>query len=302
MLLGHDQRLGLERQVAVVAAVVQRGRHHGEAGAERVLGAIRRRHDRGGDWGGVEADHARRGAGPVVDAARDSVGDQQLVVELRLRGQRAPGLARSEQCGDLVLIAIFVAGLHADDEWHGRSGLRRGRGDVRGRARRIVRLQAVLGGVGRLVVVAVGNRLVAGGVDRPGLAAPRLELGSAEDRASDRVVGDRQVRSITVGKPSGQHVGPVGEAGHQTLEIPIAEEGKLPRHVASVDVEPCLGGPGAGREEHLHQRLASRDQVSPRGEHGQTNQMRGADRKRARARRRRRGSHGADRERDDRED
>ena len=44
-LLGHDQRLGLGREVAVVARVVQRRRHHGEAAAERVdvAGGVGRR-------------------------------------------------------------------------------------------------------------------------------------------------------------------------------------------------------------------------------------------------------------------
>src|SRR5207253_10016943 len=66
VLLGHDQRLRLGLQVAVVAGVVERGGHDGEAAGE----------------GGV-VDDAGRAAGLVVDAAARS---EEHTSELQSRG------------------------------------------------------------------------------------------------------------------------------------------------------------------------------------------------------------------------
>jgi len=66
----------------------------------------------------------------VIDSTARAVGDQELVVELRLRIPRLPRLAGLVQNGDLVLIAVLIAGLDADDERHRLAGLGRGLGDV----------------------------------------------------------------------------------------------------------------------------------------------------------------------------
>ncbi len=79
VLLGHDQGLGLQRQVAVVPAVVERGRHRDEALAER--GAV-----------GACPGRARSVARLVINRARRAMRDQQLVVELRLGRDRRPRL------------------------------------------------------------------------------------------------------------------------------------------------------------------------------------------------------------------
>src|SRR6202035_1067068 len=116
VLLGNDQRLGLGGQVAVVPGVVQRRGHDGEAASEGGRRTVRLGFH-AGDSDGVAGD-ARRGARLVFYPAAGAMCDEQLVVELRLRRPRFPRLTRLEEDGDLVLVAILVAGLDADNERH----------------------------------------------------------------------------------------------------------------------------------------------------------------------------------------
>src|SRR3954469_2769848 len=83
--LGHDQRLGLRDDVAVVAGVVERRRHDREAASER-------RGRAAADAGDRVAGRARRAARLVLDAAAGAVRDQELVVPAGLRRPCGPGL------------------------------------------------------------------------------------------------------------------------------------------------------------------------------------------------------------------
>ncbi len=59
-----------------------------------------------------------------------------------LRRPRRPRLLGVEEDGDLVLVAVLVAGLDADDERHLSALVGVRRGDVRGRVLRVVFLEA----------------------------------------------------------------------------------------------------------------------------------------------------------------
>src|SRR5207248_1664317 len=90
VLLGHNQRLGLGEEVAVVAGVVEGGGHHREPETEGGAWAAR---SAGGAWHADGVTGGARGrARLVVDAAAGPVGDQQLVYELGLRVPRRPRL------------------------------------------------------------------------------------------------------------------------------------------------------------------------------------------------------------------
>ena len=101
----------------------------------------------------------------------------------------AHGLAGSKSDGDLVLVAVLVAGLDADDERHrlalvwssscrdvGRRVLRVVGRELTGRARTCTGRRRSVGALHCASVAAV-------------LAHPRLDLRAGEHRAADRVVG-----------------------------------------------------------------------------------------------------------------
>src|SRR5207245_468654 len=98
---------------AVVARVIESGRHRREATPQRVPRGIRSVRDR------APSDYVRGAACLVVHTAGRAVGDQQLVVPLTLRRPRCPPLAGLEERRDLVLVTILITGLDPDDEGHG---------------------------------------------------------------------------------------------------------------------------------------------------------------------------------------
>src|SRR5690348_7959150 len=118
----------------------------------------------------------------------------QLVVELGLRRPSRPGLARLEEDGDLILVAVLVAGLDADDVGDRLPVVGRGARDARG-WRRVARVIAFeLTGESVLVFVFVGRRRVALRVGRGRVGAnPGLHLRTGEHGAAVGVVDDRHL-------------------------------------------------------------------------------------------------------------
>ncbi len=195
VLLGHHEGLGLQREIAVVTAVVQSRRHRHEALAERSAC-------------GRAPGRRRGGARLMVNPTRRSVRDQQLVVELWLRRERRPRLVRLIEDGDLVLVAIHVAGLDAHDERDLDALIRRRLSDVRRWARRVIWLEPRLGRVRRRVQVVEGRSLVASLIHRSCLAGPRLKLRAREHWPARRMVDQRDLGSppAAAGSPAGRCV------------------------------------------------------------------------------------------------
>ena len=150
------------------------------------------------------------------------------------------GCAGLEERGDLVLVAVLVARLDADDEGDGLAGLGRGLRDV---ARRLVGVVLVQLPVERgLVLVAVGGGLVALGVRRAVGADPRLDLRAGEDGAAVGVVGDRDAGGVGAGGGD-ELVGADVEPGDQALEASVGPDGERAGDVAAVLGHPD-GSPG----------------------------------------------------------
>ena len=198
-----------------MAGVVQGGRHHGEPFRQRRF-----------------VHHGRRSAAFAFDATARAVRNQQLVVELRLRSPRFPGLARLEEDRNLVLVAVLIAGLDAHDVRHRLAVVGRGRGHftLARRARGIVGFE--LASRRRLVFIGVGSGRVALGVDCIGvLAHPRLDLRSREHRPAVRVVDDRRVAARLPRRFGAEHVGTDREAREQALIAAVCPYRELARHV-----------------------------------------------------------------------
>ncbi len=263
-LLGHQQRLGLGGDVAVVAGVVGSGGHHRKAAAERLLTGVERDER---DRHRVVLRDAGRTVHAVGDVAIAAVRDQQLVRVLRLRRVQGPRFAWVEQRGDLVLVTRDVAGLDADDERHRGAVLG---GDGRNVTRlvlEVVALQADLERIGGLVLVRVGRLLVALPVHRLLLAFPRLDLRAGEDGAALRVIGDLQRRARVIGQTHVDRADTDLELGDQPLERRRAGAAEQPRHFTAVtdaDAVPPVRGPL--RQRDPHEGVTAGDEVRPRGE------------------------------------
>ena len=259
-LLDHHQRLGLQGDVAVLAVVVECCRRNGVAAAERHHVARRQPRDR---WERAREVGERRCADRVRHAAAAAVGDEQLVVPLRLRRPRRPRFTGLEEGQDLVLVAVLVAGLDPDHERHGHAVVGRGHGHVRRRRARVVWLQAGRQ-AGRLVQVRVGRGLVALRVDSSRLALPRLDLWSREHRPAVGVVGDRDPRPARLpGTLDGEDVVALAQPGDEAFEAPALAQ---PEHRGDVlSVERHLYGRrrDIGRVAHRNPRVAARDEVGP---------------------------------------
>ncbi len=262
-LLGHQQRLGLHRDVAVVAGVGERGRDHRVPLPER------------GDVAGRHARHRLEGAGVVLQrraarrvrrAAVAAVGDEQLVVPLLLRPPRLPRLAGLPEREDGVAVAVLEAVLAAHDERHLDALVGRRGGDVGRRVLPVVGLEVGLQRVGRLVEERVAGRLVAERVDRGLLAPVVVELRPAEDRSAVRVVHDPRRGRVARGGRA-QPVAALVQALHQSDEAAVGALGEPPGHVAAVEPDGHLARGDAARQPDLHQRVTARDQVSAVGEH-----------------------------------
>ena len=250
-----------------MAGVVERVRHHDEAGAE--------------DLG---HEHARRLAGLVLGVAREAVRDHEAAVELRLGRRRLPRLARVEEGRDRVLVPVDVAGLQPDDERdrHPLGGGRRRDALRRRRALGVVRLERA--GAGRIAAdagerCAIGRsalrevqvlkrrRLVALRVLRSRLAGPRLNLRAGEDRAADRVIGDDEARGGAIARPGRELGPPLAQPLDHALETPLAHPLQRPRDVAAPRLQPRPLGLGPTRHRDPHQGVAARHEVRPVGEH-----------------------------------
>ena len=255
VLLGHDQRLGLRDQVAVVPGVVERGGHHREPLAE-------------GDGGAVAAEgvagNARRGAALVVDRAARAVGDQQLVVELLLRRPGGPRLPGLEERRDLVLVTVLVAGLDPDDEGDRGAGLGGGRGDVVRRVLRVVRLESAA--VRGHVLVLVGRLLVALRALRAVQAAPRLDLRAGEHRAAVCVVDDGETVGALAGDAGCELVLTNPEPCEERLEAAVRPDREPARHVGVAETDRDVRRLQAAWQVDRDERVAARDHVGPVGE------------------------------------
>ena len=271
-LLGHHERLGLDDDVAVVAVVVERRRHDDVAAAERELPAVRERvrgqlQRQAEEVGRVVAGDARGVADLVVRIAARAVRDQQLVVELLLGREPRPLLRGVEQRRDLVLVAILVAGLDADDEGHRHAAVG-GRGrDVVGRRLGVVGLQAVLARVGRLVDVGERRRLVALCVQRAFLALPWLRLRTREDGAAVGVVDDLEARAAAARDRRHNRVDADLEPLDKALDAPVRAPRERGRHVAPADEHLQLLLRDAGRQVDGDEGVAVGDQVRAVGQH-----------------------------------
>ena len=204
-LLGHHRRLGGDDVVAVVGVDVQaRGRDH-EAGAE-----LR----------GLQHVAGRELA--VLGPARAAEGVEELAAPRLLGRPRHDRLRRVHEHGHLEDAAVDRPGHALDDERDGPAGVG-GRGlDVRGRVGRVVGDELV----GRVAVEQLDpRRRVALGVERRAerrvggvrVAGVGRDLRAGEDRAADRVVGDRDPLAAAVGGAHGQRVGAELEAGDEAL-------------------------------------------------------------------------------------
>ena len=239
VFLRNGERLRLGHHVAVVAGVVESRGHHREAARERRIVL-----------------HARRSAGVVVGPAARAVLDHELVVPLLLRRPWLPGLAGVEEGGYRVLVAVLVARILADDVGDRDALVGGGGRDQRARrwAARVIRLEAAARH--RHVLVGVRDRLVALLVGSGRLTHPRLNLGAAEHRTADRVVGDRDLGPGAVRQRCLQGVRAVHESGHEALVSAVRAQRELARHVLAIQRDAVRHA-----AVHRHERVSARDQV-----------------------------------------
>jgi hypothetical protein len=212
-------------------AFVQRSGHHRETQPERSRRAAgSARHPGHADR--VACD-ARRRSGLVFDTAAGAVRDQELVVELGLRRPRFPWLARLEEHRDLVLVAILVAGLDADDEGDRLPVVGRRRGEIGRRFAGVVGRE--LAGDRGFVLVRVGRRRIALRVAGVAvLAQPRVHLGTGEHGPADRMIDDRDLTAQRTGRFDLEHVRAECQSRYQTLVDLVWSHGERAR-----DVTPC---------------------------------------------------------------
>ena len=244
VLLGHDQGLGLGDDVAVVPRVVERRRHDREAFGQRGF-----------------VDHRWSATAFAFDPAAGAVGDQQLVVELRLRRPRRPRLARLEEDRDLILVAVLITGLDADDVGDRLPIVGRGARDARGlrRVARVIAFEPASEGV--LVFVFVGRRRVALRVGRGRVGAnPRPHLRAGEHGAAVGVVDDRHL-TAAAGCFGREAVGAQLQARDQALVASVRPLCELAGDVGAVQGDPDGRRADAARQAHGDERVAAGDEV-----------------------------------------
>ncbi len=203
--------------------------------------------------------------------------DHEPVVELPLRLLRPPALARLEERGDRVLVAVDVAGLQPHDERdrHALGGRRRvdlvgRRGVLRvvraERAAVVVRVRpgqrgAVPRGPLREVEEPVGDALVALGVPGAGLTGPWLDLRAGEDGAADRVIRHVQACRAAAADARRERHPAHPQAAHAAVQAPRAGAAQRARDVAVPGGQAQARGADAARQLDADERIAAGHEV-----------------------------------------
>src|SRR6266540_2995552 len=106
--------------------------------------------------------------------------------------------------------------------------------------------------------------------DRPWVRHPRLYLGAGEDRAADRVVGDRDLcadRGRSMGQRRSHHVRPDDQPRDHAEQRAVELRGEGGGDIASTHAHPYPARVLARRQRDPYQGVTAGDQVGPVGQH-----------------------------------
>ncbi len=187
-----------------------------------------------------------------------------------LRRPRRPAGRRVVQDRDVVEAAIHRASLEPHDVRNRYALIGRRAGDRRGRWGRggVVRLERVRERVhvhvrvrGRCVALRVGRRRESG--DRP--AEPRLDLRPGKDRSAARVVGDSEVNRRPQPHRRHQVVVTDGKPRDEALVVSVGAHRERRRDVFAVEAHVDGARIRSSRQDDLHERIPTRDEVGAVG-------------------------------------